>query len=396
MRSSDLIEEERAVGHLLDLLSVEGLSGRERRVADLVRRKLREAGCKATWIRHDDAHRRIGRDFEVGNLIVRVPGRGRGARLPRRLFSSHLDTVPLCRGAVPVVRGRRIVPRGKTALGADNRTAAACLVTVIETLLRRELERPPLTFLFTVGEEAGLLGSRHVRKPDLGKPRMGFNFDSGDPAKVIRGAVGAERWSAEVIGRSAHAGVHPEDGVSAILIASRALADVARRGYFGRVSKKGNQGSSNAGAIHGGEVTNQVPDAVEVEGESRSHDPAFRREITAAFRDSFERAARSVCNRKGRSGKVRFRSSTDYEAFQIGEDAPVVELCLERARALGLDPYLEISAGGQDANCLNAKGVPTVTLGAGQHNAHTLQEYADIREYVLGCRLGLSLATARP
>ena len=54
----------------------------------------------------------------------------------------------------------------------------------------------------------------------------------------------------------------------------------------------------------------------------------------------------------------------------------------------------EFANGGLDANWLNSKGIPTVTLGAGQHNAHTLKEYVDIGEYLLGCKLALALATA--
>jgi hypothetical protein len=34
-----------------------------------------------------------------------------------------------------------------------------------------------------------------------------------------------------------------------------------------------------------------------------------------------------------------------------------------------------------------------VSLGAGQHHAHTVDEYADLREYYTGCRLLAALAT---
>lgn len=375
--------------HLLDLLSVEGPSGCEARVAALVRDKLLAAGCKARWIRHDDAHRRIAGDFEVGNLIVRLPGTARG---PRRLFASHLDTVPLCRGAVPLCQGKRIVAKGSTALGGDNRTAVACLVTVIEILLRHKLPRPPLTFLFTVGEEIGLLGAREVRPRDLGRPTLGFNIDSGDPRRVVIGAVGADRWEASVSGRSSHAGVHPEDGISAILVASRAIADASRRGYFGKIDKGTKRGTSNVGVIQGGEVTNQVTDHVLVRGESRSHRPSFLKEITRAYRDAFERAARSVKNRQGRTAKVRFHASRDYDAFRLQKNAPVVKTAWRAIDSLGLEPETVVVSGGLDANRLNAKGIPTVTLGAGQHHPHTVDEYVDIDEYLGGCRLALVLA----
>ena len=58
-----------------------------------------------------------------------------------------------------------------------------------------------------------------------------------------------------------------------------------------------------------------------------------------------------------------------------------------------MKPQLRSANGGLDANYLNAKGLPTVTFGAGQHSPHTVDEYADLREYLGGCRLAVALAT---
>jgi tripeptide aminopeptidase len=375
----------------MDLLGVEGLSGREGKVADLIRKKLRAAGCKPAWMKHDQAHKRIPGDFEIGNLIVKIPGTIKG---PRRLFMGHMDTVPLCRGCVPVRRGNRITSKTRTALGADNRTACAALVAMVETLLKHGLPHPPLTILFTVGEEIGLWGARKVDLGDLGKPAMGFNIDHGDPNEIMVGAIGADRWEVEVLGHGAHAGVHPEHGVSAALIASRAIADVAARGYFGKVRLKGKKGTSNVGILRGGDATNQVTDHVYVKGESRSHDRAFIDEITGAYREAFARAARGVKNHKGKTGRIKFKADRDYPSFKMDRREPVVKLAVKTAAGLGLKPSLKIVDGGLDANFMNARGLPTVTLGAGQHGPHTVEEYADIREYLAGCRLLLALATA--
>jgi tripeptide aminopeptidase len=385
------INERAALAHLMDLLSVEGLSGKEAKVASMVRKKARAAGCKAAWIRFDEAHLKIPGEFETGNLIIRLPGT---VPAPRRLLLGHLDTVPLCRGAVPVRRAGRIVSKAGTGLGGDNRTAVACLVTVLETILGRRLPHPPLTLLFTVGEEVGLWGSRFARKSDLGSPRMGFNIDGGDPAKLTIGALGADRWEVDVIGRSAHAAAHPEHGVSATLIAGLAIADVKARGYFGKIRKGKRKGTSNIGIIRGGETTNQITDHVYLKGESRSHDPRFVDEITDAYRKAFGRAARKVKNSKGACGKIRFRARQDYRPFRIDKSAPVVRSAVRAARALGLKPRLSVADGGLDANQLTARGIPTVTLGAGQHRPHTVDEYIDVREYLDGCRLALALATS--
>ncbi|MDE2976860.1 MAG: M20/M25/M40 family metallo-hydrolase [Acidobacteriota bacterium] len=386
------IDETRALDHLMDLLAIEGLSGREGKVAAAVQEKLLAAGCEASWIGHDDANVRIPGNYEVGNLIVELPGTRPG---PRRLFMGHMDTVPLCRGAVPVRLNGRIEAEGDTALGGDNRTSIGALVTMVETLLAQDVPRPPITVLMTVGEEVGLWGARTAELERLGNPEMGFNIDSGAPHVVIIGATGADRWQVDIHGRSSHAGVHPEHGVSAALIASRAVADVAARGFFGKIELPAGSGTSNVGRMAGGEASNQVTDHVFVSGESRSHDKAFLARITAAWRDAFEQAARSVTSSDGQCGRVDFRAETDYEAFEMPKDSPPVKLAAERVRAvLGMEAGYLVANGGLDANYLNAKGLPTVTLGAGQHNPHTVDEYVDVQEYLDGCRLVTGIAAA--
>jgi tripeptide aminopeptidase len=226
----------------------------------------------------------------------------------------------------------------------------------------------------------------------LGKPAMGFNVDGGNPARLVVGAIGADRWQAHVHGRSSHAGLAPEEGVSAVLIASRAIAEVSEQGWFGKVEKRNKRGTSNVGILRGGEATNQVTDYVYVKGECRSHDEKLLARITAAYRKSFERAAGSVKSSKGVRGKVEFEAERDYDAFRMKDDSPPVVAARGAAEAIGLEPVLEVADGGLDANYLNAKGIPTVTLGAGQHNPHTVDEYVDIAEYLDGCRLLLRLA----
>lgn len=384
------IQDKKALAHLMDLLAIEGLSGSEGKVAAEIKRRARSFGARPSWIRHDDAHKKID-GYEIGNLIITLPGTIKG---PRRLLMGHMDTVPLCRGAVPVRKGNRIVSKGETGLGGDNRTAVAALVTVLERILVDKLDHPPLTFLFTVGEEVGLRGARVVSKKDLSNPKLGFNIDGGHPSELWTGALGADRWEVDVIGRSAHAGVHPDHGVSATLIAARAIERVARDGFFGRIRKNGKKGTSNVGVIQGGEATNQVTDHIFIKGESRSHDTQFKSRITESWKKAFEREARRLKNHEKTTGKVRFRSSTDYEPFQIDKGAEVIREAKRAAKRVGLQLKLGSADGGLDANHLNRKGIPTVTMGAGQHSPHTVDEYIVVSEYLDGCRLALEVATS--
>src|SRR6516165_5738120 len=128
--------------HLIRFLAVEGVTGKEAAIAAAVSDELKKVGVPASAIRFDNAHKRIPLPTETGNLFVDLPGTRPG---PRLLFATHLDTVPLCAGAKPKREGNRIVSDGTTALGGDNRTGCAALVTLVETLLKHKLPHPPLS-----------------------------------------------------------------------------------------------------------------------------------------------------------------------------------------------------------------------------------------------------------
>src|SRR2546423_736490 len=147
------VDRDKAIARLMRFLAVEGVTGKEKAIGAEVVSTLREVGVPDDAIRFDQANTKIPLPTETGNLIVTLPGTKPG---PRRLFSTHLDTVPLCAGAVPMRKGERIVPQGKTALGGDNRTGVAALVTMLAELHAQKFPHGPMTVLFTVREESGL------------------------------------------------------------------------------------------------------------------------------------------------------------------------------------------------------------------------------------------------
>ncbi|WP_372846052.1 M20/M25/M40 family metallo-hydrolase [Pontiella sp.] len=384
-----MTNQDRALTHLLDLLSVEGLTGQEAKVVEALSQKLLAAGCKPAWITTDDAHKRLGEGFETGNLIVKLPGT---VKAPRIMFSAHMDTVPLCKGAVPMVKGNRVVSKTKTGLGGDDRSGCAAIVTMVETILENNLPHPPMTLLFPIGEENGLHGSRMVRFADLGHPAMGFNLDGQEPNELVIGAMSAVRWEATITGISSHAGLEPHKGISAGLIASKAMALVAEKGYFGKITKGNRAGTSNLGTINGGQASNQVMDQCILMGECRSHSPAFLEQIVNVYKTCFEQAAQSVTNDKGKCGKVKFATLSDYRAFRLKKSEPCVRIAGQAVEAVGLKPNPVIMDAGLDANNFNEKGLPTITLGSGSHNFHQVAEYVDIKEYLTACDVLLNIA----
>ena len=194
-------------------------------------------------------------------------------------------------------------------------------------------------------------------------------------------------------GTPAHAGVAPEQGVSAIAIASLAIASLVEEGWHGLIEKQGKRGTSNVGVIQAGAATNVVAESAFLRAEARGHDPAFRGRIVKAIEKAFADAAKRVKSASGRTGKVSFDGRLDYEAFRLDDDEPCVVAATAAVRAVGLTPRLEVCNGGLDANWMAANGIPTVTLGCGQTDIHTTQERLDLRAFEHACRIALRLAT---
>lgn len=373
------------------LMAIPGKSREEGRVLEFIRRQLRDAGLPDAAVQFDTAHRRIPGGGEVGNLIVKLPGTRRG---PRRLLMAHVDTVPICVGSDPVRDGDRIRSRNPhSGLGGDDRAGASVVLYAALEILRQKLPHPPLTLFWPVQEEIGLNGARYVSLNKLGHPKLCFNWDGGLARLLCIGATGDYGIEITIEGLASHAGVHPEQGVSAIAVASLAITELVDNGWHGLIVKGRNSGTSNIGVIAGGEATNVVTPRLTLRAEARSHDPRFRQKIVAEFRKAFETAAKTVRNAAGQTGTVTFHADLKYESFRLPEDDPSVAAARAAISAIGLTPETRISNGGLDANWMTAHGLPTVTLGCGQDRIHTVNEILDVPNYLHACQIGLLLAT---
>lgn len=384
------INERAAVELVIAMMAIPGKSGHEGRIAEFIVERLKRAGVRGSAIAFDTAHKRSPIGGESGNLIVKLPGTQRGAR---RLLMGHIDTVPLCVGAQPVRNGEWIRSKDpNTALGGDNRGGAAVVLNAALTLLERGLPHPPLTLFFPVQEEVGLIGARYVSAAKLGQPRLCFNWDGGAPHAAVIGATGDDHLDIVVNGLASHAGAHPEDGISAVAIAGRAIADLTDHGWHGLVAKGRHRGTSNIGYVGGGEATNVVTNRVALRAEARSHDPKFRARIVREYQQAFRRAAKSLANAEGRRGSVEITVRDKYESFRLSESEPCVQAALAAVRSVGIEPETRVVNGGLDANWLTAHGYPTVTLGCGQSGIHTVEEQLHVPSYLTACRIGLTLA----
>jgi len=386
-----------AHSNLIKLMSISGPPGEEQAVATFLRQTLGEYGARPECIVSDFAHHQSEYGGQIGNLIVRLSG---NEQQPTRMFAAHMDTVPGAVGAAPRIdqAQHRIVndAPGK-ALGGDNRSGCAILLELARVLCKSGGDHPPTVLVFFVQEEVGLVGARGLDVGMLGneRPVMCFNFDGAQVNEVETAVIGTRRFSIEIEGVASHAGMSPEEGISAGIIAANALVQLAREGWHGIIKTPDGEGTANLGVLHGGTGSNVVMPSVEILAETRSYDPKFRDFVADQWRRAFSDAAAAESNSQGTTGKVEFRPGPCYEAFSLSDDEPIVEFALRAAQNLGIKAECTASSGGCDANEIVAAGIPTVTLGLGQREVHTEREWLDLNDFDLACRLAIELATLR-
>ncbi len=385
------VNHEEALNRFLAIAEIPGKSGEESAVAKKIIAYLTEAGVPPDQISFDGAESRIPGGGDCGNLIVRLPGNGRG---PVTLLSAHMDTVPICLGSQPVVDGERVSSSAPTGLGADDRSGCAVVLTAaLERLRRGDENFAPAVLGFFVQEEVGLFGARHLDVASVGKVTRAFNFDGGSVEKITIGAIGGQRMTIRVFGHPSHAGVAPQDGASAIVMCAHAISELARGGWLGRVEKPEGVGTANVGVITGGDATNVITPRVDLRAEARSHDSVMRERIVEEIRKAFESAAASVQTQDGRPGRIEFESRVDYDSFRIPDDHPSIAAAEKVLVELGRTPFKEVSNGGLDANWLFKHGIQAVTLGCGQRQIHTADEWLDLPEFRTACELATRLIT---
>ena len=358
----------------LRLARIEGVSLAERSIANEVAILLTRAGIR---VAEDDSAKMFG--GTTGNLLCFPPEYR--ADQPAIMLTAHLDTVKSTAELKPVVDSTSIRSDGTTILGADNRLGLSVLACLLKDVAEEKIPHSNFFVVFTVGEETGLFGAGSV---DLSPfhASCAYVFDcSKRPGVYIRDSVGLYAFEAEFIGKAAHSGVSPEKGVSAILLASAAIAKLT----LGRIDA---DTTANIGKIYGGEAINSIPEKVTIKGEVRSFTPQRIQQQL----DLIEQTLRVSVDG---AGQFTFKAQSDFEPYVLATDAPMI-ISLERAmRTVGLEPQPIRYTGGSDANKYNAKGIPAVNMGIGAQNPHSHEEFVLIEDLVKTYELARALISPR-
>lgn len=366
------MNKDRLINEFIELVQIDSETGYEAEISKVLHTKFQALGLD---IKEDEAATKI--NHTANNMICHLKGDMPNA--PRLFFTAHMDTVTPGKGIKPQIDGDYITSDGTTILGADDKAGIAVIFEVIRQLKEQKLSHGDIQFVITVGEESSLAGAK-VLDASLLQADYGYALDSdGAIGSIVTTAPYHAKIRSVISGKSAHAGVAPEKGVSAITVAAKSVAKMK----LGRIDE---ETTANIGYFQGGKSTetNVVVDTVEIVAEARSLSEQKLTDLTAQMQKAVEETANQF------GGKADVDIEVMYPGFHYTASDHVVQLAQQAATKLGLPSTLLQSGGGSDANIFNGYGIPTVNLSVGYEHIHTTKErihtdhLVDLTGFVLG------------
>jgi tripeptide aminopeptidase len=278
-----------------------------------------------------------------------------------------MDCVQPCQGVQPIVNGGVVRTAGETVLGGDDKVGLAAIIEAVRRLKDGGDAHADILLLLTVSEEQGLLGAKALSAADA-TADVCFVLDAdGQVGGIVTAAPTHYTFKAVFSGRAAHAGVEPEKGISAIVLAASAI----ERMDLGRLDA---QTTANIGTIEGGSATNVVAPTCGVTGECRSLD----RESVEVVRAAMDTALREGAAAHG--GSVEVTWTLEYGGFSVAKDSPALALAEQACEDIGVAPRRFATGGGSDGNVMASLGMPTLVLSSGMSKVHTTDEELEVAQ----------------
>lgn len=354
-----VINQNRIKETFLDLVRIPSKSGNERRIADYLINYMNANGIE---VMEDDAGNAIGGNS--GNVIAFIKGNGK----KRILLSAHMDTVGPCEEIIPIWEGDLVKTDGKSILGGDDKSGIVAILELIQLLNDDVVDHPDLLLVFSIAEETGLHGAKGFDVEKFAPIDHAFILDSsGSTGHVITAAPYSASGEIIVIGKEAHAGVAPEKGINALVVAAHAIAKLK----VGRVDE---ETTCNFGKIEGGLASNIVIPQVKMTFEARSLDKEKLEKVLADTNLAFTNACEQF--------QAAYQSSVKLEStgYKINQDCDMLNALERSCENIGIPFNAVHSMGGSDANVYNAKGIESVVLATGMSNVHTVEEYIHLSD----------------
>jgi tripeptide aminopeptidase len=287
------------------------------------------------------------------------------------LASGAVIKVSEC-AALRAMAGKTLVTTdGTTLLGGDDKAGVAIIMELAQTLIENpHLKHGPVRVLMTCDEEIG----RGTDKIDLHKldATVAYTLDGGGA-----GVIDVETFSADAaIVRFTGSNIHPSIAKGRMINAVRGAADFVAS--LPRDSCTPETTEHRKGFIHPHTIRGGVGEAT-VELILRS----FEVEDLDAYAQRLRQLAASIeSHTPGLKVEVKIRRQYRNLREGLNELPQAVSLAKRAFEKLGRSSTEAIIRGGTDGSQLTEKGLPTPNLSSGQHNIHSVTEFACLDEMV--------------
>jgi glutamate carboxypeptidase len=283
------------------------------------------------------------------------------------LVLGHLDTVyglrTIARMPFRLSRGRAYGPGTFDMKGG----LVIALFAVDALAAAGRVPQKRIVFLWTSDEEIGSGTSRSVIEREARRSEAVLVLEPalGLDGRVKTGRKGVGEFEIVATGRSAHAGLNPEDGVNAIQEIALQIACISEWNQ----PRLGT--TVNAGLIEGGTRTNVIPENARVVIDVRATGAAGMQTLERKFR-----GLRPFLH----GAKLHVRGGFNRPPMERKYSAALYAKARGLAREMGLRLGEAYAGGGSDGNFTAALGVPTLDgLGAVGEAAHSPDENILIR-----------------
>lgn len=356
-----MVSRDRVVEEFIKYVKISSPTKKEGEFAQFIKGELEKLGLD---VHIDDAGEKVGSD--TGNVIAKLSGTTAGEPI---LFSCHMDTVSPGVDIKPIIKDDVIYSDGTTVLGGDNKAGIAAILEALKVIKENNIPHGPVEISFSIFEEGGLHGAKNLDYSKF-EAKKAFILDSGgDPGQIIVKGPAQDKINVKVIGRPAHAGVAPEEGISAIMVAARAIDKM-------KLLRIDEETTANIGVISGGSVTNIVTPEVTIQAEARSLDNDKLDTQSKHMAKCFEEAAAEY------GATVEVEIQRMYSAFSIDPEDEIVKIVEKACGNIGVKAFTAPSGGGSDTNVFNGNGIKAINLGIGERKPHTLEEHLYIKDLV--------------
>jgi glutamate carboxypeptidase len=219
-----------------------------------------------------------------------------------------------------------------------------------------------VVFLCTSDEEIGSATSRSLIESEAGKAAAVLVLEPSHQSALKTSRKGVGGFRIEVTGRSAHAGLEPDAGISAVDELARVILDL-------QALADPSVGSTvNVGVISGGTRSNVIAAKAEAEIDVRF-----------SSQQEAERLSEAILGLQPHRAGIQLRVTGGVNRPPM-ERTPQIAALFERARVIAADLGFELGeasvGGGSDGNFCASLGVPVLDgLGAVGGGAHAPDEH---------------------